>query len=536
MSLIKAMATVGGLTGVSRIAGFIRDILTAAFLGAGPVADAFFVALKLPNFFRNVTAEGAFSVSFVPLYTETLQKKGEAEAGRFAGQAFSVMLGILSLFTIVMIVAMPWVMYVIAPGFDKGTLRYDLAIDFSRITFAYLLLISLCALMGGMLNAHEKFGPFASTSIFFNLCQIAAMLIPTAWTGVSPGHALAWSVTISGVIQLGRLWWYLKKYGIALPMLVPHITAPVKKLFRLMLPGVMGAGIIHVNLFADIVIASLLSTGAISSLYYADRLFQLPLGVVGIAVGTALLPLLTKALAAGKTTEARDLFNRALEYCLFLTVPAAAALMLVTHDIVSVLFEHGAFTAENTARTSPALACLSLGLPAYVSIKIFSSGYWAQQNTATPVKISASMAVMNIVVALIMTRFIDVAGISLATGLSGWVQCFLLWRGLKDGDATSFDERLRRAVPRIFLCAACMGGALLMLSAALQGWFHGPGFHRILALTILVTGGSLVYFMMAHICGVFRLQDVKKYLRRTKKVPSPGGQPLDLVEDKVKDE
>lgn len=516
MKLIKAMATVGGLTGLSRVVGFVRDVMTAYFLGAGPVADAFVVALKLPNFFRHVTAEGAFSVSFVPLYSEALQKEGEAAAGKFAGQAFMSMLAILSIFTGIVMLAMPWVIYVIAPGFQAGTAQYDLAVGMSQITFPYLLLMSLAALAGGMLNAHDKFGPFAAASVFFNICQIGFMLVADQFATV--GHALSWGVTVSGVIQLAWLWWFLRRYAIKLPLVRPRLTPRVRRLYRLMGPGVLGAGIIHVNLFADIVIASFLSAGAISALYYADRLFQLPLGVVGIAVGTALLPMLTKALVAGDTSEARELFNRALEYCLFFTVPAAVALMTVTHDIMQVLFERGEFTAADTARAAPALACLAVGLPAYVGVKIFSSAYWSQQDTKTPVKIAAIMAIVNIGVALVLTQFLDVAGIALATGLAGWVQCYFLWRGLRGNEATIFDARLKRTVPRIAGCALLMGGVIYGVSCYAQSWFNGTFWQQVAALAGLVGAGVVVYFLSAHFSGVLRLGDLKKYFTRRRKL------------------
>jgi putative peptidoglycan lipid II flippase len=329
-----------------------------------------------------------------------------------------------------------------------------------------------------------------------------------------PGRVLAWSVTISGVIQFARLAWYLKKHRIPLPLLKPRRTARVGKLFSLMVPGVMGAGIIHINLFADIIIASLLPVGAISAVYYAERLFQLPLGVVGIAVGTALLPLMTKALAAGNMHEAQDMFNRSLEYCLFFTAPAAVALMVAHHEILTVLFQHGHYTPQDAARASPALACLAFGLPAYVAMKIFSSAYWSRQDTKTPVKISSCMAVVNIVVALIMTRFIDVAGIAFATGLAGWIQCFFLWRGLRDVEAARFDARLKQKVARIALCSALMGGAIYGVTAVFHDWFFGPMTGRLLALSILMGVSAVVYFGASHVFGVFRVGEVRKYLTR----------------------
>ena len=509
------MATVGGLTGISRLAGFVRDVMTASFLGAGPVADAFVVALKLPNFFRNVTAEGSFSVSFVPLYTEALHNEGEDTASRFAGQAFSVMATYLTVFTTVMVVFMPYVMFLIAPGFKAGNLRYDLAVEFSRITFPYLVLISLCSLAGGMLNSHERFGPFASTSIYFNLCQIVAMLFARRFFPTA-GHALAWAVTLSGVIQLVRLLYYLRKYSIPLAITRPRLTPEVRRLFRLMVPGIMGAGVIHVNLFADIIIASLLPVGGVSALYYADRLFQLPLGVVGIAVGTALLPLMTKAVTQKREPEARDYFNRALEYCLFLTVPAAVALALARLELITVLFQRGAYTAVAAERTAPALAFLALSLPAYVCVKIFNSAYWSRQDTRTPVKIASMMAIMNIGVAFFMTHFIDAAGISFATGLAGWLQCWLLVGGLKTNPIAQFDARLKRAVPRIFAAAGLMGVAVLALQYTLHPWFFGSQLHKLAALLLLIGVSALVYFAAAHVFGILRLQDIRKYVVRRK--------------------
>ncbi|MDB5490633.1 MAG: putative peptidoglycan lipid flippase MurJ [Micavibrio sp.] len=516
MKLVKAMAMVAGTTGISRIVGFIRDMMTAYFLGAGPVADAFVVALKLPNFFRNVTAEGAFSVSFVPIYSQTLAEKGEGAAGKFAGESLSVMMFYLFAFTAVMMAAMPWVLYAIAPGFDAGTERYDLAVHLTRVTFPYLMLMSVASLMGGMLNAHEKFGPFAAASIFFNLCQIGVMvfardLFPTV------GHALAWAVTGSGFVQIAWLLWHLKRHKIRLPIVRPSLTPEVRRLFRTMGPGVLAAGIVHVNLFADITIASLFGTGIISGLYYADRLFQLPLGVVGIAVGTALLPMLTKAFTTGKAEEARDLFNRSLEYCLFLTVPAALAMAVLNEELVATLFQHGAFTPEDGRVTVKALACLSMGLPAYVGIKVFLSAYWARHDTVTPAKISAMMALANIAVALGLTFIIGPVGIALATAISGWVQCFILWRGLRDDPAIGFDVRLKYVVPRIFACSAIMSVVLWVMTYFMAGLFDGHAVKQVFALGVLVVAGAAVYFAAAQATGTMRLGDILVYLKRAPK-------------------
>lgn len=517
MALIRAMATVGGMTGLSRVAGFVRDIMTAFFLGAGPLADAFVVALKLPNFFRHISAEGAFAISFVPLYSEALQKEGAKTAALFAGQAFAAMMLILTLVTVSLMAAMPFVIHVVAPGFSGEDVQYDRAVELARITFPYLLLISLCALMGGMLNAHDKFAPFAAAPIFFNLCQIIAMLLSTRFFE-TVGHALAWGVTVSGVVQLAWLWWFLHKYKIRLPIVRPRFGGKVAELFRLMGPGMIGAGIIHINLFADVIIASLLPVGAISALYYAERLFQLPLGIVGIAVGTALLPMLSKALAADKGDDARDLFNRALEYSLFFAVPAAVALVLIGDQIITVLFEHGEFTAEHRARVVPTLACLAIGLPAYVGVKILSSAFWSRKDTKTPVKIAAVIALANIVVALILTRFMDVAGIALATGMAGWVQCWFLWRALPDRDSTTgFDARLRLGLLKIALCAGLMGAVLLGVGALLQDYFaEGGKAGQTGALGLLIGAGGGTYLLAAYFTGLLRLHDIRRYVFKRK--------------------
>lgn len=330
MKLAKAMATVAGLTGLSRIFGFIRDIMTAAILGAGPVADAFFVALKLPNFFRRVTAEGAFSVAFVPLYTESVEKEGQEEADAFASNVFMVMLSMLSVVVLLALAGMPWVISAIAPGFIDDPVRFDAAVQLSRITFPYLLLMSLTALLGGVLNALNRFAPFAFAPVLFNLCLISALLLSGYFADA--GQALSFGVLFAGVLQLIWLVVAARRSGVYLRFKRPVFDVKIKRVFKLMGPGVIGAGVMHINLFADMVIASFLSAGSISYLYYADRLNQLPLGVVGIAVGTALLPMLSKALAKGDMDEGRDLFNRALEMCLLLALPAAAALAFFGRD------------------------------------------------------------------------------------------------------------------------------------------------------------------------------------------------------------
>lgn len=510
MKLIKAMATVAGLTGLSRVAGFVRDILTAAILGAGPVADAFFVALKLPNFFRRVTAEGAFSVSFVPLYSRILEKEGRKKADSFAVNIFFIMLSWLTGFIIVALFLMPWVIYGIAPGFHDDPVRYGLAVDLARVTFPYLLMMSLTALLGGVLNALDRFAPFAFAPVLFNLALIGALLLNKEFQ--TAGHAMAWGVLAAGFLQFLWLVFAARRAGFALRLVRPRLDGNAKEVLRLMGPGVVGAGVMHINLFADLIIASFLATGSISYLYYADRLNQLPLGVVGIAVGTALLPMLSRAIAAKKTAQAQDLLNRALEYCFLLALPAAVALAVIPALLIGVLFERGAFDSGDTALTGAVLRAYALGLPAYIAVKVFSTVHWARGDTLTPVKISVLGTILNIILSLILIHWLGVAGIALATGFAGWVQFFAHRRALRGIEVAAFDLRLRAAVPRIIFSAALMAVFLWACDFFLSPLFVKNSFLQIAALMALVFGGGGVYFIAIFASGALKFREIKAYV------------------------
>ncbi|MEM7650833.1 MAG: murein biosynthesis integral membrane protein MurJ [Pseudomonadota bacterium] len=527
MKLLKAMATVAGLTGLSRLFGFIRDVLTASILGAGPIADAFFVALKLPNFFRRVTAEGAFSVAFVPLYSESIEKEGREEADAFASNAFMVMMLILSAVTLLALAFMPAIISVIAPGFVNEVPdiicvthpcpgdRFFFAVEFSRITFPYLLLMSLTALLGGVLNAIDRFAPFAFAPVLFNLCLIAALLLAGEFK--TTGHALSYGVLFAGVLQLVWLIVAARRAKIHLRLKRPKFKdEKIKKVFKLMGPGVIGAGVMHINLLADMIIASFLGAGSISYLYYADRLNQLPLGVVGIAVGTALLPMLSKAMAKGDEGESRNLFNRALEMCLLLALPAAVALAVIPLPLISTLFERGVFSAEDSAVTAQVLMAYALGLPAYISIKVFSTAHWARQDTVTPVKISVVATVLNIALSLVFIQFMGVAGIALATGLTGWLQFVLHIRALKGYKAVQFDERFKAVWPRIVLASAIMGVGLYLNGYITGGFGGADGWRKIFELAVLIVGGMAVYGLSIVALGVLKPSEVKAYLGKGK--------------------
>tara|TARA_B100001989_G_scaffold203292_1_gene151759 strand:+ start:3701 stop:5251 length:1551 start_codon:yes stop_codon:yes gene_type:complete len=511
MKLAKAMATVAGMTGLSRIAGFVRDILTAAYLGAGPVGDAFFVALKLPNFFRRVTAEGAFSIAFVPLYSKAIENEGRDKADQFASNAFMIMLCTLSVFTVLVMALMPFVIMGIAPGFTGDELRQPLAIEYSRITFPYLLLMSLTALLGGVLNALDRFAPFAFAPVLFNVTLIVSLLLSGYFENA--GYAMSWGILAAGVFQLVFLWMAAMRNNVRIRFQKPVLDEKVKRVFKLMGPAMIGAGVMHINLFADLIIASLLDGGSISYLYYADRLNQLPLGVVGIAVGTALLPMLARAMEKEDKSESRNLFNRALEYCLLLALPAAVALAMIPVQLITVLFERGAFTTSDSLMTSNVLAAYAIGLPAYITIKVFSTAHWAHEDTVTPVKISVVATLLNIIMSIILIQFIGVVGIAVGTAIAGWLQFAAHIHYLKDHSSAKLDKQFKLVVGKIVMCSVVMGVGLLGLSLLLDNYIFSDVFLiKVLALGALVVFGIIIYGALILGTRVVKLSDIKKYI------------------------
>ncbi|MCH2393584.1 murein biosynthesis integral membrane protein MurJ [Oceanibaculum sp.] len=513
MSMLRHIATVGGYTLASRLTGFARDILIAALVGAGPVADAFFVAFKFPNFFRRLSGEGAFTIAFVPMVSGLLTTQGREAALDFAQRTLAVMAVIMLGFLAVMEVIMPWAMHVIAPGFAADPAKFDLAVELSRITFPYLPLISFVALIGGLLNATDRFAAMAAAPILLNICLILSLfaLVPYAET---PGHALAWGVLIAGFAQFFFLLAAARRNGLPMRLVRPRLTPDLRKLFRLMLPAAVGAGVMQINLLVDVLLASLLPTGAISYLYYADRVNQLPLGVVGIAIGTALLPLLSRQVKAGEDAAALVSQNRALEVALLLTLPATAGLVVLAGPIVEVLFQRGAFTAADAQATGLALAAYALGLPAYVAVKVLAPGFYAREDTATPVKVAVAAMLANILVGVVLMQFIAHVGLALATAFSSWLNVALLGTILARRGGFAPDARLRGRAWRILLASLLMAGLLV---AGLEVWAMSRGVEPVLRAALLaglVASGALLYGIACQITGAARWGELKGMLRR----------------------
>lgn len=510
--MLKGVLTVGGWTMASRILGFARDMLIAARLGAGPMADAFFVALKLPNLFRRLFGEGAFNAAFVPAFAGTLATRGRAAAQALAERMAVLMALWLSGLTLLGMVLMPQLMVVLAPGFTADPPKFALAVELTRITFPYLVLICLTALVSGVLNGLDRFAAAAAAPIFFNLLSMAALLGLAPYVA-TPAHALAWGVTLSGAVQLGLVLWAAARAGMALNLLqLPRLSPEVQGVLRRMVPGIIGASATQVNLVLDIFIASLLPGGSVSYLYYADRVGQLPLGVIGAAVGTAMLPLLSRQVQSGAPLAAHRTMNRAVELALLLCLPAAVAQAAAAVPIIAVLFQRGAFGPAEAAATSAALAAYAIGLPAYVLVKIFAPGFFARGDTATPVKVGLAAVGLNLALNLALTPFLLHVGVALATALSALFNAAVLgWLLARRGRFIP-DRRLRRRVPRLALAALAMGGALLGLQALL---FPAAAGWRFLALGGLVAGGGAVYFALAQTLGAL---DLRALFRRRRPV------------------
>jgi putative peptidoglycan lipid II flippase len=518
MALLRSVATVGGYTLLSRVLGFVRDVLTAAVLGAGPVADAFFIALRLPNLFRSLFAEGAFSAAFVPLFAGRVAKEGRQAARLFAEDALAVLLTALLLFVALGEAAMPFLIDLIAPGFADDPAKYALTIELTRITFPYLLFISLVALLGGILNSVERFAAVAATPALLNLFLIGALL-GARYAGWLPGQALAWAVTLAGFAQFLWLMAVCRAAGLTLRLPFPRLTPAVRRLVALMGPGVFGAGVTQINLLVSTAVASLLPGGAVSYLYYADRLNQLPLGVVGIAVGTAILPSLARQVRMGEDAAARQTQNRGVELALLLTLPAAAALAVLAEPILAVLFERGAFGPADTSATAAALAAFAAGLPAFVLVKVLAPGFFARHDTATPVKIAAAAMVVNAVLTVALMFPLAHVGNALATSVAGWTNALLLLEMLRRRGHFAFDAEARRRLPRIAAASLGMAAVLLAASSWLAPAIAARGAGAIAALAALVALGLASFAALAILLGAAGRADLKRLDPRRRQRP-----------------
>ncbi|MBP5534868.1 MAG: murein biosynthesis integral membrane protein MurJ [Alphaproteobacteria bacterium] len=525
MSLLRSIATVGGFTMLSRLIGFGRDVLVAAFLGATMYADAFFVAFRFPNLFRSLFAEGTLNVSFVPLFTENLKKKGEKQAENFASEAFSFLFYVLLIFVVLMELAMPFATIVLAPGFDSIPGKIEATSYLSRITFPFLLFVSLVSLLAGVLNSVGRFAAAAFTPCILNLVMIYSLLWGTSFVD-NPAVALSWGVFLAGAVELIFIYYCVKKAGFSVRLFSPFktflkISAELKKLFKRMLPGVLGSGVYQINLFLDTFFVSFVGAGAMSWLNYAHHLFQLPIGIIGVAIGTVLLPVLSRYVAEGKIKQAVHDLNRGLEVSLAMSVSSMIGLIILARPIVTVLFQRGAFTADSTLPTATALQAFAIGLPAYMLTKALAPFFYARGDTKTPVRIAVVGVIINAILCLSLMQIWGHVGIAMATGITVWVnagQYIYLLR--KQGDF-SLDSLFKYRFIRI-IGSALMMGLLLFVGDYIYtniwgNWANLGVFFSLMLLIFLIGAAAVVYFAVLILTHGILIKDVKEFLLSKRK-------------------
>jgi putative peptidoglycan lipid II flippase len=519
MSLVKKFATVASGTLMSRILGFSREMLMAAALGTGPIADAFNAAFQFPNTFRRLFAEGAFNAAFVPLFAKEIEAEGMDGAKRFSEEVFGVLFTVLIALTIVMELSMPLlVSTMIAPGFVDNPQKFELTEALATIMFPYLVCMSLGAMMAGMLNSLRRYFAAAIAPVFLNVILIG--VLGYAWyagyDGLTVGYALAWGVLAAGLVQLAIVWVAVRHAGISIGFRRPRFTPNVKRLLVLAFPAAITGGITQINQLIGTAIASG-KESAVSSLAYADRVYQLPLGVVGIAVAIVLLPELARALKSGNLKEAANLQNRSVEFTLFLTLPAAAALLVMSEPIVRVLYERGAFAAGNSTPTvSAILAIFGLGLPAFVLIKAFTPGYFAREDTRTPMIFAAVSVLVNISIALTLFPDLGAPGIAIASAIAGWVNALLLLGFLVRRGHWGSDIPLLTRIPRLVLAAAIMAVAAYFAADWLSPYLapESPLLVQATALAVLICGAAIIYFAVSFGIGGADIRMIRRSMKR----------------------
>ena len=486
------MFTVGGLTLLSRLTGFVRDIFLAAVLGAGPIADAFFVALRLPNHFRAIFAEGAFNAAFVPAYARIRQQDGIDRARLFGDRVFTLLLASQVILLAGALAFTPALIKLLAPGFTADPGRFTLAVELTRITFPYLLLVSLVTLYGGILNAMSRFAAAAAAPILLNLTMMVTLAVAAFFP--TPGHAAAWGVLIAGILELMLVGGDALRNDVMAVLRWPRWDEDVRRFFKALVPATVGSAGVQIALFADTIIASFLSAGALSALYYADRLNQLPIGVIGIAAGTVLLPEMASRIAAGDEAGSRRAQARAIELTLLLSIPCVVAFLMIPELIMRALFMRGAFTAADAAAAGRTLAAYAFGLLPFVLIRSVTATFLARGDTATPVKAALTAMGVNVVFKILLMAPLAQVGLALATSIGAWLNFALVaWFAARAGHL-AIDPRLRSSAARLAAAGCVLAGALWLARGAVERlWPVGATLRDESVLGALAAVGAIAY-------------------------------------------
>lgn len=517
MNIFKKIATVAFGTLFSRVFGFAREIFMASALGTGPVADAFNAAFRFPNTFRRLFAEGAFNAAFIPLFSKKIEEKKIEEAHLFSKEVLSFLFAILLLLTIIMELSMPFlVRHVIAPGFKNNATKFELTIRFATIMFPYLSCMSLAAMMSGILNSLRRYFAAAIAPVFLNLILISVLFF--AWyKNLNPWHIglyLSWGVLVSGILQLAVLIFAARHIGISISLSFPRLTKNVKKLLWLAFPAAITGGITQINLLINTNIASK-EAGAISALAYADRLYQLPLGVIGIAVATVLLPELSRALRNKNYKESFLLQNRSIEAALFLTIPAAVGFCAISYPIVHLIYQHGHFTEESTRLVSQILIIYGLGLPAFVLIKTLVPLFMARENTKTPMFFALLSVIVNCTLAITLFPIYSAKGIAIAEITAGWVNVFLLFFTLVKRKDWIYESILVKRILKLILSALLMGICVFFFYKFFSNFFSSqPLFVEIFILLTTLVFAFLSYLFFTFLTGVIPTSIIKRLVKR----------------------
>jgi putative peptidoglycan lipid II flippase len=506
MNLIASTSTFSFFTLISRILGYVRDILIAIFLGTSLFADAFFVAFRLPNTFRRLFAEGTFNAAFIPSYAGELAQDKE-QADNFARNVFNLLFIILLFFVLLAEIFMPQLIYLIAPGFYKNPEKLSLAVDLSRITFPFLFFICLASFFSAILNSYNKFAAAAAAPIILNIVLIGSLFV-SQWLNTSEVMTLSYAVSFSGLLQLLILLFFVRKNFRPILNIKIKINAKIKFFFQKLIPSIFSSGVTQINILVGTIIASF-QAGAVSYLYYADRVYQINLAVAGIAVGTVMLPELSKYIKNNNYDQAINLQNRALELCLFLSIPAAVALILASEQITTSLFGYGSFNIKSVNNTAIALTFFAFGVPAFSILKIFSNLFFARNDTRLPFYLSVISVIINILISVLLFGRLGFVIIPIATSISSWVNVFLHFYFIRKRDLHNFDNKFIYKFPRMILSVVVMGIILYLLLGFFSDKFDYNESWKFIYLFIIVAISLLSYFLISNFSGAFKFKDIK---------------------------